>query len=432
MNTIQTISTSDCSAGAAEASRNPTGAVAPSASQGFQAVLEWLPCGRLESVLLAVIYVLVVGGVLSACVAARVREPELFGWGRHLLSLERGLWMTVVLPVGGVALHGALHFARRGLVRRAIVALLVALLAGAAFVAAGAIDYDSKAARRLVPGVRFKPSERYVARRFGVRLPADWGAPAPAARGPIAAAAPVTTAKREVSAASGREVFLRVCASCHGVHGEGLKGSGKELRVNEFVSSRDDGKLVDFLKTGRQPWDAENTTKVQMPGRGGDPRVTDDDLRDVVAYLREMQKRYAEKSDSSGGGTTTEPASEAAAGQAPASQAVEEPSVFIMHRSYLPDAPEGPRGLSPAYVAKLTRPAWAVPENAQTFFGVYFALTGLGGLHVLGAWALVVVTLVAALRRPRTITAPVRLSATAAVWWWATACWGLVYLLVYA
>lgn len=412
----------------------PEAAIA-TAGQDAQSGGWGLPNHWFERVFFALIYLFIVGLVLIAYLVARFQEPSLFSWGRHLLSQPRGLWMTAVLPVGGLSLVAAVRFARRGHLRWSVVALLVTVLSGGAFIAVGAIDYDSKAFRRLVPGKRFKPRERYVARCFGVRLPADWGARAAAPPTTVLSATPVAPVKREISAKTGRDLFLRVCASCHGSQAEGMKGSGKDLRASEFVAGRDDVKLVDFLKVGRQPWDADNTTKVQMPARGGDPRVTDDDLRDVVAYLREVQKRVAETSKAaSSGGAATQPTSGAIAvgGQPPTSQAVEEPPVFIMPRSYLPDAPEGPRGLSPAYLAKLARPRWAIPENAQDYFSMYFALAGLGGLHVLGAVVLVLTVLIGMLRRRASAAVPARLCTVTAAWWWATGGWGLVYLLIYA
>lgn len=165
-----------------------------------------------------------------------------------------------------------------------------------------------------------------------------------------------------------------------------------------------------------------------------DLRVTDDDLRDVVAYLREMQKHFAETSTAStGSGMATQPTASAAsgAGQPPTSQAVEEPPVFIVHRSYIPDAPPGPSGLAPAYLARLARPNWAIPDNARDYFGMFFVLTGFGSLHVLAALATVVTALVTVLRRRLPDPVPTPLVAATAAWWWATGCWGLVYGLLY-
>ncbi len=432
MNTAETIPLVVCSDGVGAAASGASASSMATVARQAHSVPKGL--GWFERVLFALVYLFVAGLVLVAYVVARFRDPELFAWGQHLLSQERGLWMLAVLPMGGLALLAALQFARRGRLRLSAVALLVAVLAGGAFLALGAIDYDSKFARRLVPGKRFKPNERYVARRFGVRLPKDWSTRSMAPTTPVVAATPAPPVKREISATSGRELFLRVCASCHGPRGEGMTGSGKELRVNEFVAGRDDAKLVDFLRVGRQPWDPANTTKVQMPGRGGDPRVTDDDLRDVVAYLRDMQKRFAATSTAStGSGVVTQPTSRATsvAGQPPTSQAVEEPPMFIVHRSYIPDAPPGPPGLSPAYLARFARPKWAIPDDAQDYFGMFFVLTGFGGLHVLAALGAVMAVLVTVLRRRLPYAVPSRLVAATAAWWWATGCWGLVHGLLY-
>jgi disulfide bond formation protein DsbB len=52
--------------------------------------------------------------------------------------------------------------------------------------------------------------------------------------------------------------------------------------------SQDGDDLVTFLKVGRGPSDADNTTGVQMPPRGGNPSLGDDDLTNVVAYLKSL------------------------------------------------------------------------------------------------------------------------------------------------
>lgn len=98
--------------------------------------------------------------------------------------------------------------------------------------------------------------------------------------------------------------------------------------------------------------------------------------------------------------------------------------MFIVHRSYIPDAPPGPPWFSPAYPAGLTRPRWAIPDDAQDYFRMFFVLTGFGGLPVLAAFVAVVAALITGLRRrsPDTVGPP--LAAATAAWWWATGCWG--------
>lgn len=89
--------------------------------------------------------------------------------------------------------------------------------------------------------------------------------------------------------ASGSKLFANSCASCHGKDGRGMPKLGKNLVESDFCRSRDDDALLAFLKRGRDPSDPLNTTKVAMPPKGGNPALTDDDLLDVIAYLRSLQ-----------------------------------------------------------------------------------------------------------------------------------------------
>jgi disulfide bond formation protein DsbB len=47
---------------------------------------------------------------------------------------------------------------------------------------------------------------------------------------------------------------------------------------------------VDFNKPGRPATDPLNPTGVDMPPRGGNPALTDDDLVDIVAFLRSIHE----------------------------------------------------------------------------------------------------------------------------------------------
>jgi disulfide bond formation protein DsbB len=48
--------------------------------------------------------------------------------------------------------------------------------------------------------------------------------------------------------------------------------------------------LILFVTKGRDPSDPLSTTGVQMPPRGGNPALTDQDLADIVAYVRTLEK----------------------------------------------------------------------------------------------------------------------------------------------
>lgn len=122
--------------------------------------------------------------------------------------------------------------------------------------------------------------------------------PAPA---PIAAAAPTEADKAKALEAaggnaelagyiaSGTKLFNTTCIACHGPGGVGIKGNGKALAKNDFVRGLNDDALLAFVKRGRDPSDPKNTTGIAMPPKGGNPALSDDDLLDIIAYLRTLQ-----------------------------------------------------------------------------------------------------------------------------------------------
>lgn len=105
---------------------------------------------------------------------------------------------------------------------------------------------------------------------------------------------PAPTAEPEtVSAgdpAAGEAHFEQVCAACHGPGGEGIEGLGKDLTTSEFVAGLSDEELLAFIQEGRPADHPDNTTGVAMPPRGGNPDFGDDDLLDIIAYIRTLQE----------------------------------------------------------------------------------------------------------------------------------------------
>lgn len=89
--------------------------------------------------------------------------------------------------------------------------------------------------------------------------------------------------------ASGTKLFAKTCAACHGQDAKGLKGLGKDLTISEFVAKTKDDALLTFVKQGRNPGEPGNTTGVAMPPKGGNPALSDDDILDIIAYMRLLQ-----------------------------------------------------------------------------------------------------------------------------------------------
>lgn len=86
----------------------------------------------------------------------------------------------------------------------------------------------------------------------------------------------------------GKTLYGRVCATCHGSDARGMPSLGKSLRDSSFSQSLSDDELADFLKSGRSASHPLNQTGIDMPPKGGDPSISDEDLADLVAFLRTL------------------------------------------------------------------------------------------------------------------------------------------------
>ena len=95
---------------------------------------------------------------------------------------------------------------------------------------------------------------------------------------------------RPPDANKGKTVFSQTCFACHGPTGAGIPGVGASLRSSKFVASHDDDQLLKFVKVGRQPFDSDTVLHLTMPPKGGNPALDDYSIRDVIAFIRTLQK----------------------------------------------------------------------------------------------------------------------------------------------
>ncbi len=118
--------------------------------------------------------------------------------------------------------------------------------------------------------------------------PVDPGAAAPAGQ-----AGQVEGEEDEEAAEAGDpeegKTKFTTCAGCHGQDAKGLPNLGKDLHNNQFLAGLSDAEALAFLKKGRDTTDPLNTTGVAMPPKGGNPAFTDEDLADIVAYVRTLK-----------------------------------------------------------------------------------------------------------------------------------------------
>lgn len=104
------------------------------------------------------------------------------------------------------------------------------------------------------------------------------------------ASAPAGAGGRGDVSGVGHDAFIASCSACHGPSGEGLPNLGKPLATSEFVASKTDDELIAFVKQGRPIWDPNNTTGIDMPPKGGNPALSEEQIREIVSYIRALHE----------------------------------------------------------------------------------------------------------------------------------------------
>ena len=337
----------------------------PHLQHHFDTVPQQFEASKLGMWLFLATEVLLFGGLFCGYAVFRGNHPDVFHYGSRYLDTTAGAINTVVLILSSVTMAVGVTAAQRDFRAVLVACLALTFGGGAVFMGIKFVEYSHKFHENLVPGLRFYQD------------------PSPEAHAAEAAGEAVMTG----DAQRGGVVWTSTCRSCHGEGGEGIPGQGKDIRASVFTAERSDEELLAFVRIGRMPFDPLNTTGIQMPPKGGNPLLQDQDLLDAIAFLRTFEAPV--------GGT------------APGAAAVVE-AAFWIPRSSIPDAPAGPAGIM---LAALDRTVEAVeteppipsrdpdrPKNAHLFFVFYFLMTGLHGLHVLAGMGVMAWLLVRALR----------------------------------
>jgi len=383
----------------------------PNLAHHFDSPPQQMSAAKLGMWMFLATEVLFFGGLFVFYAVMRNTHPEIFEYGSRFLDWRLGAANTVVLIASSVTMAVAVTAAQRNQ-RRLLLACLGATLAGAMmFLVIKYFEYSHKISENLVWGSAFYENphaDEHSEKATAVGEPRDSGVPASGTTAPEAIVGDL---------ARGNELFQATCRGCHGVRGEGMPGQGKTQRGSAFIIERTDAELVAFIKAGRMPWDPMNTTGIQMPPKGGNPMLKDKDLYDIVAYVRSFvndpdpnavpTSASGETTGAAGGEGATEPAAIESADASPANTApstTTAPAAETMYipRSSVPPASVGPVGVNTAAVRRYAPAAFtaapftghhsedpALPKDAHLYFGVYYALTGLHGIHVLIGAALI-------------------------------------------
>ena len=85
---------------------------------------------------------------------------------------------------------------------------------------------------------------------------------------------------------NGQQLYLQVCAVCHGQHGEGVATLGNSLVASALVQESAEADLLAMIRSGRDVSAADNQSGLAMPPSGGRPDLSDADLLAIINYLR--------------------------------------------------------------------------------------------------------------------------------------------------
>lgn len=102
----------------------------------------------------------------------------------------------------------------------------------------------------------------------------------------LGAAAVSSSAFSESDPGRGAVVFNGTCIACHGSDGSGSLPGVPDLTGETGWLSQDDAVLLKRMTEGFQ----SPGSPMAMPPRGGDPALTDADLKAVLMYMRKEFK----------------------------------------------------------------------------------------------------------------------------------------------
>jgi disulfide bond formation protein DsbB len=102
----------------------------------------------------------------------------------------------------------------------------------------------------------------------------------------LADASPSPTVALPGDPTHGASLYGANCATCHGANLEG--GIGAVLnpidKLPGVTNSLDPAFLIQIITAGRQPQAGDPKT-IPMPAKGGNPNLTDQDIKDLAAYI---------------------------------------------------------------------------------------------------------------------------------------------------
>ena len=311
--------------------------------------------------------ILLFGGLFCGYAVFRANHEDLFVWGEQFLDERYGAANTAVLLISSLTMAMAITFVQQEKKRLAMISLGITLVCAGIFMAIKSVEYEHKFHDHLLGGMAF-----YETSNHGDDMGGDH------------AAVVVTHGDAE----HGKMLWNATCRSCHGATGEGVPGRGTVLNTSAYVHSHSDQEIVAFVNKGRPASSSESVLHLDMPAKGGNPMLKDQDIFDVVVYLRTLvipDAPVGEENNKTQIATTEVVFT---------GSDITESFIDSIPRSTIPHAAMATSALAPEGASEAQRMAVYErpkvpqldekrPANAHLFFGLYFLMTGLHGIHVL-------------------------------------------------
>lgn len=305
--------------------------------------------------------ILLFGGLFVLYVIFRIQEPTAFQYGSAKLDVGWGLINTSLLIFSSFTVAMAVYCAKKKMIEQYCVFMILTIMCGLTFLGVKVIEYEHKFHDRLLWGAAYSP--RYATAPVPETIDAivvDEGVPA------------------DVDITRGRRFYRMICMSCHGSQGEGVVEGGLPLVGNPFVDERSDNELVQFIRQGRPANALDNILGIEMPARAENIGLTERDLQAIVQYIRSLDPvTSVEEFLAETRGDQGSP----------------------IHKTSLTEAEQGPPGILKEFLFADLGIQWDnpseinstismetvsnQPDRSYIFFGLYFVLTGVHGLHLI-------------------------------------------------
>jgi len=98
----------------------------------------------------------------------------------------------------------------------------------------------------------------------------------------LATNATTATSSPASSSQSGAAIFQQTCIACHGANGKGAVPGAPDFTSASGPLKQSDAVLLQHIINGFQ----SPGSPMAMPARGGNPKLTDDDLKQALKYIR--------------------------------------------------------------------------------------------------------------------------------------------------